>query len=134
MQKIIPVENINYPSYQKREEVKSQFSDEYSKADSVSKKVWLLLFKLIWAHYWRARIGIENQKNTATLLRKVMGKRYSTGYVLDIDDYTRHWLASNGDRYEKEVIKAIKETWYEAEPSKYLPKGASSYIFHRGTA
>ena len=120
----------DYPTYQQREQIKSDALSEYVKTDCVKRKAKLTIDGVIFAHYWRAREDIEKAKQTQTKLRKIRGKKYYSGYILDIDHYTRHWLWANGDGQEPDVIEAIKDIYfYEAEHNKYMPKGSSYYLF-----
>jgi hypothetical protein len=61
--------------------------------------------------------------------RRVLGRRYSPWYELDIDVYTRHWLWANGDRVnEQDAVRyVIDEFGYAPEQNRFLPKGASIY-------
>ena len=88
-------------------------------------------------HYWRARKAIENastKKDYIDKLKKIMKcerYKYTSGYRLDIDHYTKHWLYANQGRENPEVIAAIKDTFgYEPLKNKYLAKGYSMYIFN----
>lgn len=113
--------------YQEREEMKADawqcIRSEYA---GLSHKAYAL-FRLIEAHYWRAKEQLEDMP--ASFRRRVHGKRYSKSYELEIDIYTRHWLAANrnipvGDDVFEYVIN---ELGYKPEPSKFLPAGSTSY-------
>lgn len=84
------------------------------------------VLRVIDADYWRARAALEARPKAEQ--RRIHGKRYSCGYRLDIDVYTRHWLHANGDLIDPEVIKAVREQWfYEPESSRFLAKGQTIY-------
>lgn len=84
------------------------------------------LLRVIDAHYWRAREHLEARPRTEQ--RRIHGKRYSPGYQLEIDVYTRHWLHANADRIAPDVIETVREQWhYEPEQSPFLAKGQTSY-------
>jgi len=119
--------NEDYPTYEEREARKN--TDLYAMTTVHGKARYLLNGK-IWAHYWRARIELEEASHTQSLLRKLRGRQYYPHYQLDIDHYTNYWLAANGDREEPEVIKYIADTFgYKAQPNKFLPKGYSIFVF-----
>lgn len=89
------------------------------------RRAWALL-QVIDAHYQRAFEGLESLPKVQQ--RQIHGKRYTPGYQLDIDVYTRHWLYANGDAVSPEVVDAVREIYhYEPEQSKFLPKGQTSY-------
>lgn len=115
-----------YPTYHEREEFKSEGWREISKTDDPNKKAWFFLYRVIWSHYWRAREEIEKNSKRKSLLKKIRGKKYYPGYILDIDHYTKHWLWANKGMLDEATIKA---TEYEPEENKYLPEGRTSYYF-----
>lgn len=85
------------------------------------------IFMIIDAHYWRAREQLDDMP--ASFRRRVHGKRYTKGYELDIDVYTRNWLAANKNipGCQDAVEHFMKSTGYAPEASKFLPDGATSY-------
>jgi len=91
------------------------------------------LLRVIDVHYWRAREHLESRPRSEQ--RRIHGKRYSPGYQLDIDVYTRHWLHANGDSIAPEVVEYVREQWYyEPEQSKFLAKGQTSYAIPNAIA
>lgn len=120
-----------YPTYEEREDAKREGWHEIRNSDSVQKKAWYFLNRIIWAHYWRAREDVEQKKNKRSFLRAIRGKKYYPLYTLDIDHYTQHWLWANQESVSPEVMKAIKEIYfYEPEENKFLPKGYTQYQLH----
>lgn len=121
-----------YPSYSEREEQKDKGWGLLSSIDlSYLQKAHAVLHTVIWAHYWRARIDIENSKQRENYLEMIRGENFYPGYILDIEHYTSHWLASNGLRLLcPEIVKAIKDDFYlEPKESEYLPQGMTMYQF-----
>lgn len=120
-----------YPSYQEREKAKSIGWPLFSELKIIRDyhlAVRCLLNSIVWAHYWRCRENIEERKNCKTILRKIRGKHYYTGYELDIDHYTRNWLWANSDLLCKEILEYLKEYWgYEPEENKFMKKGYTEY-------
>ena len=117
---------MNHMNYHEREQQKTEawrmLADE---SVSLTLKAQALL-RVIEAHYWRAREQLE--ANPRSVQRRIHGKRYSPGYQLDIDAYTRHWLHANGHRIAPDVIETVREQWhYEPEPSRFLAKDQTSY-------
>lgn len=115
--------------YYEREEMKAEawecIRSEYT---SIEEKAYAL-FRIIEAHYWRAKEQLADMP--ASFRRRVHGKRYSKSYELEIDIYTRHWLAANKNMpVGNDVIEyLINELGYKPEPSKFLPIGATSYRY-----
>ena len=113
--------------YAEREVMKTEAWKVINSNDaSINAKAWGVL-KVIEAHYWRARGALEAMPKAAQ--RRIHGKRYSPGYLLDIDVYTRHWLAENKRiPISYEVIQRVKsEFGYQPEESKFLHHGRTSY-------
>jgi len=119
--------------YAEREALKTKaWKAINSKETEISEKAWGML-AIIEAHYWRAREDLEAMPKTAQ--RRIHGKRYLPGYQLDIDVYTRHWLASNTCLTSNtcipipsEVIEHVKtKGYYTPEKSKFLQPGQTSY-------
>ena len=115
--------------YYEREQQKSEAWKLLAAKDtSLTIKAQALL-RVIEAHYWRALEHLDALPRAAQ--RRIHGKRYSPGYQLDIDVYTRHWLHANGDRIAPEVVECVRELWhYEPEQSRFLAKGYSIYAIH----
>ena len=123
-----------YGETERVELIKEKSWDFFNRALKINRSryaAFFLLHGIITCHYWMARRTIESMKTERAILRKIRGKKYEDGYILDIDHYTRHWLWANGDRsdlFPKEVIDIIREEYYyEPEENKYLPKNASIY-------
>ena len=117
-----------YPSYEMREQVKYEGWEKISETVCPREKACHYLNNVIWSHYWRAREALENNRKWKSLLKKVMGKKYHPGYMLDMDDYIPHYLYANLENSPKEMLNAIKEQWhYEPKESKYMPKGCTCY-------
>ncbi len=124
----------NFPTYEEREVAKKvgwNKLTEYESKGDYQAAAYPLLHYIIAADYWRAREALEAMKDYKKNIKKIMGKKYFTGYLLDIDHYTNHWLAANGHRKElfaKETVQALQDEFgYEPEANKYLPKGMSIY-------
>lgn len=85
------------------------------------------MLKVIESNYWQAREDLESMPKAAQ--RRIHGKRYSPGYLLDIDVYTRHWMfAHKWIPIPYEVFQYVKsEFGYEPEESKFLHMGQISY-------
>lgn len=116
-------------NWEQQEELKLLSSGFYNISKTIYGKASALLMR-IDAHYWRALKHLENTKRKAYFLKKIRGKKYYTGYELDIDDYTRHWLSANGGNYDPALIECLESNWgYKAEKNKYLPEGYSIYRF-----
>lgn len=121
-----------YPSYEERERQKDEgWRLLASEELSFFEKAHVVLHTIIWAHYWRARIAIENCKDREERLKTIRGEQYYPCYILDIEHYTNHWLVANGKRLlHPEIIKAISERFYlKPETSEYLPEGMTMYQF-----
>lgn len=91
------------------------------------KKAWFTVHKLITADYWLVRDKVDFA--SYSFRRKVHGRRYMSGYKLDIDVYTRHWLWANGDTFPSDIIQEIANRfYYEPECHKMMPKGSTMYV------
>lgn len=132
---------LHYERLEKAEMIIRSFKMDYHEREQQKSEAWKLLadektsltikaqalLRVIDAHYWRAREHLEERPRAVQ--RRIHGKRYSPGYTLDIDVYTRHWLHANGDIIDPEVIDCVREQWgYEPEPSRFLSKGLTSYV------
>ena len=118
----------DYPSYEEREEIKQRAWKGFYNGDD-RQKVHCLLHGIIWAHYWRAREDLEENKKIYRKVMNEMYREYIEGYQLDIDRYTNHWLYSMKEKVSESVLKILKEEWhYEPQEFKYLPKGATIYV------
>jgi hypothetical protein len=118
-----------YPDHETREEVKRLgWEIIHDEKTNIYQKARAYVFYIIWSHYWRARIDIEDSKNSKSILRKIRGNKYHPGYVLDIDHYTPHWLHANSNGISYEVLKEIQKQFsYLPEENKYLPYAMSQY-------
>jgi len=88
------------------------------------------LLRVIEAHYWHARQALEAQPKE--FLRKVLGKRYTTGIQIEIDWYTSNWLASmEGLRPFHEIAEEtkyiIEEFGYKPERHRFMKPGNTTY-------
>lgn len=84
------------------------------------------LYRVIEAHYWRAREDLGSRPEAEQ--RLILGKFYYPGCHLDVPVYARHWLHANGDLVAPEVIEAFCERFhYKPERSQFLPEGMTSY-------
>ena len=89
------------------------------------------LLHIIEAHYWRARESLDLMPSK--IRRCVHGKRYSRGYELDLDVYTRHWLWANSDSVAIKGrgcdLPALLDQHfgYQPEENKFMPKGCTDY-------
>jgi hypothetical protein len=91
------------------------------------------LLAVIEAHYWRADEVLQTQP--LAFRRRVHGRRYSPGYELDIDVYTKHWLWANGAKVkEQDVVKFVQDEFgYQPERSRFLPEGRTIYVDWKST-
>ena len=125
--------NKEYPTYSEREDMKSQGVRACTEDASLSLKAQLIVNCLIKAHYWRAREDIETlpKAKLTAKLKKIRGKNYYSGYVLDFDHYAENWLWANGyrtDLMDTGVLKEIENIFgYKPKESKYMGKGYSYY-------
>ena len=123
----------HYPDYHEREDMKSECYKACLATDDPSAQARFIVNGLIEAHYWRAREALENLPKPKIHLKKIIGKKYYPGCVLEFDDYATHWLWANGDRQNPEAIKKIEEIYhYKAKQNKYLTKGYSQYFIRDG--
>jgi len=120
------IDHGDYPSYADRETLKHEAWTMFGRAETPFGKCSAILI-VIEMHYWRAREGLEAA--TKAIQRKIHGKRYSPHYELNIDVYTRHWLAANGDRIcGPELLAEIEDSFgYTKERSKFMTDGSSDY-------
>ncbi len=124
-----------YPNYEERERQKDEGWKLLASEDlNFFEKAHVVLHTVIWAHYWRARIAIENCRDREERLKAIRGDQYYHCYILDIEHYSSHWLASNGKRLlHSEIIKAISDEFYlEPDENEYLPAGMTLYQFENG--
>jgi hypothetical protein len=89
--------------------------------------------RVIESHYWRQIENLEFDSCRKGHTKLVVGKKYSRGYVLEIDDYTPHWLHSMRHMIPKDVMDYIEENWhYIPTECEYLLEGNTIYTFeHR---
>jgi hypothetical protein len=126
----VPLHGGTPLDFKARETLKSEAWSVIGGDASNIDKAWALLY-VIEAHYWRAKQILEALP--VVKQRRVHGKRYSKGYELDIDVYTRHWLWSNKDadalkNKSCNLVELLKEFFgYEPEQSKFLPVGHTIY-------
>lgn len=81
------------------------------------------------AHYWHAREHLDAMP--IGFQRKVYGWHAPRGYELELDTYTRHWLAAVAPSIQGAVdlIDVIGEhCGYLPERCAYLPPGRTSYV------
>lgn len=118
-----------YPDYLKREKIKSQgWKIIGNPNSSLFQKASAYLSLIIWAHYWRAREILESSRYHKTILKQIMGNKYYSGYILDIDHYIRHWLYSHREKVDPEILNTIeKEFHYSPQKNKYLLDGHTMY-------
>lgn len=130
-QELICFDHKEYPSFHEIEEIKSKAWDGFEKC-TTREKVFRLLEGVIWAHYWRARMNLEENKKFHT---KVIGAIYGKGHPtkdieLCIDRYTNNWLYSMKDQLDlnEEVLELMEQEWgYRPVKNKYLQKGHTIY-------
>lgn len=118
-----------YPTYEEREKAK-QKCDEilYDQNSTIHGKASAVVNLKIQSHYWRAREELESMKNHKKFLKKIRGKDYFSGYILDIDHYIPHWLFSMGESLAPEILECIKKQYhYQPKECKYLPKVSTVY-------
>jgi len=114
--------------YDEREKLKQEGWKNISDDNQPHKNAYYFLHYIIKAHYWRAREALESTHNYRTFLRKIVGKKYSPGYELDIDHYTEHWLHANKHLMNEATLQYFIDWFYSPKESKYLPKGHTTYI------
>lgn len=116
-------------SYEKREELKTKGWDLFTDAITLSGKALGLLY-VIESHYWRQREELDHDSKKKSRLRKLLPTKYSPGYELDIDHYTRHWLHSMRHLVPEDMQKNLtEEMGYNPIATKYLPDGHSLYVW-----
>ena len=114
--------------YEEREKIKSEAWKQFSEASSDSHKANILLHGVVLPHYWRAREKLEAKKNLKSSLKKIFNKKYCSGYEMDIDHYTEHWLfAQKNASFMTEGIFEQLCQYYDPKESKYLPAGCTEY-------
>lgn len=118
--------------YEEREKLKIKGWKLFYDAENAGQKANILLHFIITSHYWRAREELENRSDTAKCLKKIRGSKYYSGYTIDIDHYTEHWMHANQEHecMQNGVMEEMKH-YYTPRESKYMPKGHSSYYFIR---
>ena len=122
---IKPVPDEEYPDYHTREQVKHDFYSEYPNA-TLEEKAWLIVHKLIWAHYWRSRPYVEDYGKR--FLKKIYGNKYYPGRELEFDTYANHWLGAEVFLPDEKILKKIEKNWgYKPEKHPLFAKGHSSY-------
>lgn len=123
----VPVQAGEGLDYEQRELLKREACAMLASDEPIPGRAWALLH-LIEAHYWRAKSALENRPKRDQ--HRILGRRYTPGYELDIDVYTRHWLAANGANVsEQDVVHYVIEHFhYEPEESQFLPPGHSVYV------
>lgn len=115
--------------YEEREKMKEEGWDHFNKATTPQGKASGIL-RVCEAHYWRQREVFEDDPKVKIHTRTVVPKKYSPGYILDIDHYTPHWMFSMRDKIPDDVMKALEDNWgYKPTKSKYLPDKHSLYVF-----
>lgn len=104
-------------------------------SETIGANTWeqgVALLRWIDECYWDARKHFEAMPKAVQ--KRIHGKRYSPGYEMDIDVYTRHWLAANGDKLAPGVLDYVREHFgYEPEPSRFLGKGQTIYALPQKT-
>ncbi len=86
---------------------------------------------LLWAqaHYWRAREHLDEAP--LSLRRAVYGRPIHRGYQLELDLYTRHWLAAVAPMISGAacLVPLVGEQYgYLPERCACLPPGRSIYV------
>lgn len=114
-------------SYEDREALKTKGWTLFSEAATIQGKALGLMW-VIEGHYWRQREELDGNSKKKSLLRKLLPKKYSPGYELDIDHYTPHWLHSMRHLVPDDLQQHISENMgYKPVETKYLPDGHSLY-------
>jgi hypothetical protein len=118
---------VNGLDYEQRETLKEEATAVLAQTDYPMHVRAQALQRWIEAHYWRARERLEASSHK--FQRRVHGKRYCPGYELDIDVYTRHWLAAVAPQIAEQDVVAyiVAEFGYQPEMSRFLPRGHSYY-------
>ena len=98
-------------------------------SETVSADTWTqasAVLRWIDECYWDARKHFEAMPKSVQ--KRIHGKRYCLGYELDIDVYTRHWLAANSDKLAPGMLDFVREHFgYKPESSRFLEKGQTIY-------
>ncbi len=115
--------------YQDREAMKTEASRiVHDPAVSECQRAHALL-QWAEAHYWRARESLDEKPHS--FLAALLGRSIPRGYELELDTYTRHWLAAVAPSLPgaTDLIPVIGEQYgYRPERCAYLPPGHSLYI------
>lgn len=114
--------------YYEREKLKQEGWNHISDENPPHQNAYYFLHKISKAHYFRAREALEVRPDYRKFLRKIVGKKYSPGYELDIDHYTQHWLHANKHLMNEATFQYFTDWFYSPKESKYLPKGHTEYI------
>ncbi len=114
--------------YKEREDLKEKGRELLKHAHSTTEQARIHLNFIILAHYWRAVEQLYNQSGVGRKLKKIYGKEYYPGVDLDIDTYTRHWMAANADVPGPDVYQELIKI-YNPVQSKYMRKGYTVYSF-----
>jgi hypothetical protein len=115
--------------YQEREAMKTEASRIVHDPSASEMQRAAALLRWSEAHYWRAREHLDTAP--LSFLRAVLVRMVPRGYELEIDTYTRHWLAAVAPSIHGAVdlIDVIGEQWgYRPERCAYLPPGRSIYV------
>ena len=118
--------NKEFMTYEEREELKKIGWGYFSSTDDPKKKAWVLFNYIMPAHYWRAREHLEQRKDCDSCLKKIRGKDYYKGYVLDIDHYSENWVYSHRSLFDQEVVNNLFSLC-EPKKNKYLPDECTEY-------
>jgi hypothetical protein len=117
------------PTYEEREKIKKAGWDLVKGDNSIYMKSVGML-RVCESHYWRVREQLDGAPLERKYTRMAVGKKYSPGYVLDIDHYTPHWLHAMRESIPADIMEYLKETWgYSPSKCKYLPDGHTIYVF-----
>lgn len=117
--------------YKQRENIKKIGWEAYHRDTTPDEKAYGLLM-VIDSHYWRAREFLESNPKKKSFLKKLLPKKYSPGYELDIDHYTPHWMFSMKKFISQHVLDVLESKYgYKMEGSPYLPEGMTVYLEKR---
>lgn len=81
------------------------------------------------AHYWRAREHLD--RAPLSFLRAILEVSVPRGYELELDTYTRHWLAAVAPSIPgaEDLLGVVSEHYgYRPERCAYLPPGRTCYV------
>lgn len=116
-------------NYEEREKIKQEGWKIFHEGTTPNAKACGLM-RVIDSHYWRQRENLEFDSCRKGHTKLAVGKKYTPGYVLDIDHYTPHWLYSMRHMVPKEVMEYIEENWgYVPTECEYLLEGNTIYTF-----